>query len=352
MKRLLFVDHSFHQKTGSSKFFIDMLKARYQVTYVVDATWDQNQTIKEQHTYNGYDIVVFWQQVNPRIFKSINCKNIVYVPMYDGCSDRGLDYWYAFRDIKIINFSKALELLLDRADFNTLPVKYFPKPEGKPDAEEGSCFFWQRINEINWPLVKGLLGNTGIDKVHIHRAVDPGQSFYPPSIEDINRYRMTFSDWFSSKDEYQKNMSSKQIYIAPRMREGIGLSFLEAMAAGRVVVAPNLPTMNEYITHMENGYLYDPYTPAPIGFKNLNRIAENALSTIIEGQRSWEIEKGKIFEFIESPMKKNYYFARHPLEKYNKRNIIKYMKIPIKYIMPYGVVMLYKRWNGSRKLEK
>ncbi len=350
MKRLLFIDHSFHQKTGSSKFFVDMLKTRYQVTYVVDTSWDQNHTIKEgHHVYTGYDIVVFWQQINQRIFKSIDCKNIVYVPMYDGCSDRGLDYWYAFRNIKIINFSKNMELLLARAGFNTLSVKYFPKPTEKIDAEEGSCFFWQRVTEINWPLVKNLLKDTEISTVHIHRAVDPGQIFYPPSIEDIHRYRMTFSDWFPSKQEYEKIMCSKQIYIAPRMKEGIGLSFLEAMAAGRVVVAPNFPTMNEYIIHTENGYLYDPYAPVPIEFRNLDRIAENAVNTIIEGRRSWEVEKEKIFEFVESPMKKNHYFARHPLERCNKKDIIKYMKIPIKYIMPYGVVLLYKKLKKSRK---
>jgi len=69
---------------------------------------------------------------------------------------------------------------------------------------------------------------------------------------------MTFSDWFFNRNEYEKILCSKQIYIAPRIKEGIGLSFL-SMAAGRVVVAPNFPTMNEYIIHTENGYLYDPY---------------------------------------------------------------------------------------------
>jgi glycosyltransferase involved in cell wall biosynthesis len=354
MKRLLFVDHSFHRKTGSSEFFIDMLKTKYQVTCIEDTRWDQSHSIKNKEqniVYKGYDILVFWQQINPQILKLVDSKNIIYVPMYDACGDRGLDYWYTFKDIKIINFSKTLELLLVRSDFNTLSVKYFPKPIGKPEAEEGSCFFWQRITEINWPLVKDLLKNSGITTVHIHRAVDPGHIFYPPSTEDIIRYRMTFSDWFCSRDEYEKIMHSKQVYIAPRIKEGIGLSFLEAMAAGRVVVAPNLPTMNEYIIHSENGYLYDPYAPTSIKFSDLDRIAKNAIDTVIEGHKSWEIEKEKIFEFIESPMKKNYYFARHPLKRYNKTLVMRYIKIPIKYIVPYGALLLYKKWKDSQKID-
>jgi len=66
-------------------------------------------------------------------------------------------------------------------------------------------------------------------------------------------------------------------------------------------------------------------------------------------KESWEIEKEKIFEFLESPMKKNHYFARHPLKRCNKTAVMKYIKIPIKYIMPYGVVLLYKKWKNSQK---
>ena len=53
------------------------------------------------------------------------------------------------------------------------------------------------------------------------------------------------------------------IYFAPRLYEGIGISFLEAMAMGKAVVAPDNPTMNEYVTHNVNGFLYKPGGPAP-----------------------------------------------------------------------------------------
>ncbi len=42
------------------------------------------------------------------------------------------------------------------------------------------------------------------------------------------------------------------------------MSFLEAMAMGKAVVAADNPTMNEYLTHNVNGYLFNPEDPRPI----------------------------------------------------------------------------------------
>lgn len=351
MKRLLFVDHSFHKKTSSSSFFIDILKKNYEITYAVDDSWSTRYNEIGQCASNKiYDVVIFWQLINKNILKSIECRNIVFVPMYDGCGDKGLDFWYPYRDIKIVNFSRSLESFLSKAEFRTLPVKYYPElaktcvPEGK------SCFFWQRINEIGWPLVKTLLKETEIRSIHMHRAVDPGHVFYQPSIEDIDKYKITFSDWFSDKNKYKEIMYSKQIYIAPRIKEGIGLSFLEAMAAGLVVVAPNLPTMSEYIVNAENGYLYDPYHPVPIRFGNLARVAQNAKDTMLCGQKAWAIDKGKIIDFIESPMRRNFYFRSHPFEKYSKKSIAECIKRLIKYILPYGLIKLHEK-KALRPLE-
>jgi glycosyltransferase involved in cell wall biosynthesis len=79
------------------------------------------------------------------------------------------------------------------------------------------------------------------------------------------------------------------------------MSFLEAMAMGKCVVAPNNPTMNEYINDGVTGYLYDPDSPEPIDFSRAFQVAENALVYIEKGYQSWSTKKDEILHFIQEP---------------------------------------------------
>lgn len=59
-------------------------------------------------------------------------------------------------------------------------------------------------------------------------------------------------------DRISSLMRNSFIYVQPSRYESQGVALLEAMAAGRVVIASNLPAIREYIRHGENGYLVDP----------------------------------------------------------------------------------------------
>lgn len=67
----------------------------------------------------------------------------------------------------------------------------------------------------------------------------------------------------------QQYIQKSALYFAPRKYEGIGMSFLEAMASGRCVIAPDYPTMNEYIKNGETGYLYNFKRPQKIKFDDI-----------------------------------------------------------------------------------
>ena len=58
-------------------------------------------------------------------------------------------------------------------------------------------------------------------------------------------------------EEYADLLGSCGLFAAPRRKEGIGLSFLDAMARGAFVLGYDSPTMNEYIRHAETGWLFN-----------------------------------------------------------------------------------------------
>jgi glycosyltransferase involved in cell wall biosynthesis len=99
----------------------------------------------------------------------------------------------------------------------------------------------------------------------------------------------------------QKDIAASALYVAPRFHEGIGLSFLEAMAMGRCVIAVNNPTMNEYIIDGENGFLYDISSPAPIALspEKIRNIQQNTIKYMQDGRNRWEKDKSLILDWLE-----------------------------------------------------
>lgn len=64
-----------------------------------------------------------------------------------------------------------------------------------------------------------------------------------------------------SHDHIPSLLSNSFIYAQPSRYESQGVALLEAMAAGRIVVASDLPAIREYIRHGENGFLVEPEKP-------------------------------------------------------------------------------------------
>ena len=64
-----------------------------------------------------------------------------------------------------------------------------------------------------------------------------------------------------SYDRIPGLLSGCAVYVQPSRYESQGIALLEAMGAGRIVIASDLPAIREYIRHGENGLLIDPENP-------------------------------------------------------------------------------------------
>lgn len=298
-KKILFIGHSYHAKTKSSEFIIDYLRDYFEVEVLFDNSWQGGGDLDLSFIDDKYYAVIFWQNLpSGHILNKINNENIIFFPMFDGVSRKYID-WCDYYNLKIINFSKTLHKKMKRWGFETMHIQYFPKIK---DFNPGDCrkvFFWQRLTSININILEKILGNVGL-AIHIHTAVDPGQKFIMPNQKQEHDLKITYSNWLETREEMWDLIRQGGIYVAPREMEGIGMSFLEAMAMGKAVVAVNNPTMNEYIKHGKNGYLFDLKNPKKIDFSNIQEIQKNTYEYIKNGFEIWEKEKYKIIDFIKS----------------------------------------------------
>lgn len=304
MKALFLAMGTHLKNTRSSDFFTDILKTVYPDLQIIDSTyaWLKVPFIKP-------DIIFIWQEIfTPQEINCWGCKNVVIIPMYDACPHTK-DFWIQYKDFKVFCFSKKLYELLISIGVTAFYSQYFiPLNFVKKDFSKKNIFYWERSPIVNWTLLKKMISSDNCDSLHFHLSSNIATfNNEHPSDEEIKSYNITFSDWFKDKSEYKQILDNTTIYIAPRTEEGIGMTFLEAMSNGCVVLAYNNPTMNEYIIDGVNGILFDEKSSnLDLSESYLTQLSKQSIITATEGREKWEKSIPDILNFMQSNMPVSY----------------------------------------------
>jgi glycosyltransferase involved in cell wall biosynthesis len=304
--RVAYIGHAYHQKTGSTKFFIELLRQYATVDVLIGeqesgATWPWVADFDE----NRYDIIVVFQMHEALGLLSGRHPNVIFVPMYDAMLWAGNFYWKSsFEKAKIACFSWALRQQMMLRGAVHAGFQYFPDPSLYPVTQDFGTlrgFLWHRRREIPPTLAFNLTLGTQFDKFVIHDAPDPGHQSENPLIKPTNIRCLERTMWSEDGKGYETAQSEANVFFAPRPHEGIGMSVLGAMASGHCVVAPDAPTMNEYISNGTTGLLYNPHRPSPPDFTEARAIGARARESIQRGHERWLTSIPVLMEFIATP---------------------------------------------------
>jgi hypothetical protein len=267
-ERVAFIDHGYHSQTLSSRFMIEHIGRTREVALHLDDSWmDKAAALDvEALAAGGYAEIHVWQleRVARRLAATDLPCPVFFYPMYDSCRTLGDEYWLALKGrILVVCFCRHLHERLRRLGLTSLWLQYWPEVAGEEAAHDAlRVFWWRRRRDLAWETLKALIGDWPVARLHLHEAPDPtypDPERLPPA--DAARFNLTRSGWFEDRAAFERMAAGFNVFVAPRRFEGIGLSFLEAMARGQVVIAENNPTMNEYIVHEVNGLLYEPDRP-------------------------------------------------------------------------------------------
>jgi glycosyltransferase involved in cell wall biosynthesis len=309
LPRVAFVDHSFHRTSRATDFLHDLLAERAIVERHWDGSWIGEPPVRldELVREGGYRVVVLFQLIDrsPRELRLPPGTSLVAVPMADNLPRPFSLLWrrLARAGVRFLSFSETVHRRLRRMGADSLHARFYPDPEGLPSpGEDWSVrrgFFWQRRNRPTWKTVRRLIRGASFDGFVIHRATDPpGFPLVLPGPAEVRDLGVRYTDWFPSRADYLREVARCTVYFAPREVEGIGMSFLEAMAMGRCVVAPDRPVMNEVIRHGENGLLYRPRFPRPLDFSDARGIGGRARAGALLGHREWLARREAVADFI------------------------------------------------------
>lgn len=207
--------------------------------------------------------LVFFQTPPPAGLVERLPQPVTWIPMWDSVAFRPQRWWNALpRRLRVIAFSRAVAERARRAGLAVFPIQYAVDPARLTPAEWNHgrvALYWNRAGAVSRKFLDRFCATMQVDRLLVKDSPDPGYSrrmkLRLPSrigrtvVEDIPPTPVR-ADYFSLT--LDANMM-----IAPRMTEGVGLTYLEAMARGCVVFAADRPTMNETIVHGQSGVLLD-----------------------------------------------------------------------------------------------
>jgi len=248
-------------------FLLDPLRSYYSIEF---EEWDGTSLpsrFSEDSAANG--TCVFCQLPPPPSAFEVPGVKIIWAPMWDQAQGYSQKWWQVLpKSVRVLAFSEAVATRAERAGLELLRLKYFKDPSLLRPARwnQGLCLmYWNRTGILGPDFLERLCAELQIRKLLFQSVCDPlvsaEFSYRLPSrlgstiVEEIPE--------FLPREQYLQLISQANLYCAPRSSEGVGIAFLEAMARGCGVLAYDGPTMNEYVVHLQNGYLLEKSPDKP-----------------------------------------------------------------------------------------
>lgn len=206
--------------------------------------------------------VIWFHQLPPSVEEmSTLGGRIVWSPMWDHARGYTQAWWNKLpKAVRIVAFSEAVANRAETAGLPTVRLKYYADPNRFPPVlwgQERVMMYWNRTGLVGPKLLQRLCDALGIDTLLFKNVIDPlisrDAAYELPST--LGRTVVEGFDHIKDREEYYRLLRRANVYIAPRKFEGVGLTFLEALASGCAVLGHNAPTMNEYIGHGQDGFL-------------------------------------------------------------------------------------------------
>jgi len=297
--KILYIGHPAHNWSGSSRFFQEILENLGSVSYLSPTIHSVENDLFSAIESN-FDLYVFFQFDFMAYAFVAAGKNVLTVPMVDGSGGYGLYHWRLLKNARFITFSKTLDKFLNLQNLETHNVKYWPEPEHYSVPVNSSIYFWPRISHFPLTVAKIDKLFQGSRSITVRFSSDD-----PHEIDALGALpKSVILKRISDRQSHLEELQSSAIFIAPRMSEGIGHSFLEALSFGRPVVAYNYPVMSEYISEGFSGTLIDKRTNLFDPSMDWLQMGRNAHESVVSGRKLYRQSILEIEKFISSTFTK------------------------------------------------
>jgi hypothetical protein len=260
---------------------------------ILPTGWNGEERLDTSDVFQGEsNPVIFFQSPPPENILHNPGARLVWIPMWDQAQAYDQSWWNGLpKNLRVVAFSKVILEKACEAGLSTLFLRFYDNPlDYEPARWNGDriLLYWNRTGLLGPEFLRRFCAELEIDCLFFVDRIDPlipaSADYRLPARLGKTEVHFIKQPDFLPRQEYLRFVNKTNIFIAPRPREGIGLTLLEAMGRGCAVFGYNAPTMNEYIQHRENGYLMPAYQPSGI-----NRLR------VASGHFAWRLPPLRLF---------------------------------------------------------
>lgn len=311
MARVDFLTHPHHRFTQSFDWLFEALGVEVRILHGDPSTL---RSYLPNLASNPPRLLILFQLEYLAAWASCYCPVLVF-PMHDFTRLTPDSYLASLRRVEWVCFCRALHHRLSGLGLSSRYLQYAPNPElyrPVPWDRPLRAFFWERMPfEFDDRAANSLLLSLGLRDLEVRKLED---ARFPPGLQGNGNSGV--KEW-GSREDYLRHLGGFNIFFAPRRHEGLGLTFLEAMAMGLCVVAEDLPTANEYLLAHQNGVLYrgDDQTLrplAPLCKEQLTSMGKNARQTIQTIHQRWIDKRNEIGRLVKKLVNLHWETIRPP----------------------------------------
>lgn len=294
-RRILLVDHECHRTTKSFDFLAALLRRAFEVEVFYYGKHYRVRIPKEKLAWAN--IIVYLEFLPSRFRIAEPGKRCVFVPMYD--NEWGSRWQWrriAESGMAVVSFCGRITEHARKCGVKNLLDVRFALPPSPAPGNPRVAVLWDR-GQVGIDQVRRLFSPGDLDKLIVVRRPGGGKAPEPIPSEVREAYHIELHEGdYLPDSEYRALLSEPGVYVAPRFTEGIGMSFLEALAAGKIVVAHRDATMDEAIEDGVNGRLVDMTTPTRIDLPVTDPATR--LRKAEERFEHWEKDESLILDFF------------------------------------------------------
>ena len=279
-KRVLVVDHVCHKTTKSFDFFAALLNRSFEVEVFYYERHYRVRIPKDKLAWA--DMIVYLEFLPSRFRITEPGKRCVFVPMYDNAWGSRWQ-WRRIADsgMAVISFCGRITEHARKCGVKNLLDVRFALPPSPAPGNPRVAVLWER-GQVGIDQIRKLFTPDDLDKLIVVRRPGGGKALesIPDEIREAYHVELHEGDYLPD-EEYRALLAEPGVYIAPRFKEGIGMTFLEALAAGKLVVSHRDATMDEYVEDGVDGCLVDMRNPGRI------TLPEKPVDVRLERARRW-----------------------------------------------------------------
>ena len=174
--------------------------------------------------------------------------------------------------------------LMEELNYEVIKLKFYLSLSEQVDFQTKRLGYWNKINLYNIETINKIIKNLNITEFYLYDYPNGGYSYlednFVDKIECNKKQYLKVTKDSSSYHKYRNFIDNCNIYLMPRLVESCGVSNLEQMSRGCLMLGMNYPSMSNYIIHNKTGFLFDD------NFSNINELKNIDVITCSENIRT------------------------------------------------------------------